>query len=235
MRATGLTLVYCGFLLFAAACKTTGNPPTNLKVGEDAALEDIPSLTVENLTPSMINRIVSEARKDAVAMFGGKALFQTIIFDNSIDSGPCAGFLGARVLFANADRNPEPQRKFAMYTLNPVPAGPDRCANSITAGPKWEDDVKNHLSGTRNMETALGGASAIKISLADAVRKLRADNPRFETPLVVSIMNPAEEMMKAHAWAVIYGRSCGEEGVAYVNMSTGKVVAAANPMKKDCQ
>lgn len=232
--ARNVALTMCTLMMFTAGgCKTTGNSEQQLKAAGEPA-DDIPALTVEKLTPAMIGRIVNEARKDASAMFGGKALFHGVIFDNSIDQGPCAGFLGARIIFANPERNPEPYRKYAMYTLDPVPSGPETCVNSVSAGTKGEDDVRSHVSGTRNFETALGGSNAIRISVAEAIKKLRADNPKFEVPLVVSIMNPADEMMKSHPWAMVYGRSCGEGGVAYVNLATGVVVPAANPMKKDC-
>lgn len=221
--------------ILIAGCKTTGNGQHEGLKAADPASDEIPALTLDALTPGVIAKIVAEARKDAVAMFGGKALFHTMIFDNSIDAGPCAGIYGVRVIFANSDKRAPEMRKFAMYTLDPQPSGPQTCSNSMSAAPKAEADVSRHLSGTRNIDAALGGTGSIKLSLAESVGKVRADNPKFEVPHVISIMNPEEQSMSPHPWAVIYGSSCGEDGVVYVNLNSGRVIDAAKPMKRDCQ
>jgi hypothetical protein len=221
--------------LYATGCRTT-NPGTtqNLK-SADSVNEEIPALKPEVLGPVTIMEIVAEARKDAVAIFGGKALFHTVIFDNTIDEGPCAGAYGARVIFANADQQAEEQRKYAMYTMNPIPSGPSSCTNSISAGPKREIDVRPHLAGSRNMDAALGGTGLIKLSIADAIKAVKKDNPAFEIPRMVSIVNPQERTMALSPWAVILGSACGQSGVVYVNLSSGKIVQAANEMKRNCR
>jgi len=86
------------------------------------------------------------------------------------------------------------------------------------------------LGGFGGVNTSYG----IKISISEAVKKLKAVNPKFEVLLGASVMNPADPLMKANPWALIYGQSCGEGGIAYVNLATGKVLEAARPMKTDC-
>lgn len=217
------------------SCKTSGNKPAAPNAVAADSSDDIPVLKLDSLNPAMIARIVSIARRDAVAIFGGEALFHLMIFDNGIDEGPCRGAFGLRVIFANPDEQAEPIRAFAMFTVDPAQSSENGCSNSITAGPKGARDVKANLAGTKNMENSLGGISLIKLSLAEAVKKLKANNPKFEVPLMVSIMNPSEDIMKKFPWAMIYGKSCGEEGVAYVNLSTGTVMSASEPMRRDCR
>ena len=234
----------CTFVtaLVAAGCKTTGsNDSSAIKADSTHSnQDDIPVLSLEKLTPAMITRLVAVARKDAVAIFGGRALFHMLMFDNSVESGPCAGAFGVRIVFANPDEQTREQRPYAMYTIDPSPASPTACTNSISAGPKWATDVASSVNGTENMEKSLGGfggvntSYGIKISISEAVKKLKTVNPKFEVLLGASVMNPADPVMKVSPWALIYGQSCGEGGIAYVNLATGKVLEAARPMKTDC-
>lgn len=235
----------CTFVtaLLAAGCKTTGsNDSSAIKADSTHSnQDDIPVLSLEKLTPAMITKLVAVARKDAVAIFGGRALFHMLMFDNSVESGPCAGAIGVRIVFANPDEQTREQRPYAMYTIDPSPASPTACTNSTSAGPKWATDVASSVNGTENMEKSLGGfggvntSYGIKISISEAVKQLKAVNPKFEVLLGASVMNPADPVMKVSPWAVIYGQSCGEGGIAYVNLATGKVLEAARPMKTDCQ
>ena len=229
-------------VLLAAGCKTIGSNDRSA-IKSDSALsnqDDIPVLSQDRLTPAMITRLVAVARKDAVAIFGGRALFHMLMFDNSVESGPCAGAIGVRVIFGNPDDQTREQRPYAMYTIDPTPASPTTCTNSISAGPKWASDVASSVNGTENIEKSLGGfggvntSYGIKISISEDVKKLKAVNPKFEVLLGVSVMNPADTLMKANPWALIYGQSCGEGGIAYVNLATGRVLEAARPMKTDC-
>ena len=221
--------------LMVQSCKTSGNNSAAPKAVVADSSDDIPVLKLDSLNPAMIARIVTIARRDAVAIFGGEALFHLMIFDNGIDEGPCRGAYGIRVVFANPDEQADPIRAFAMFTVDPAQSSENGCSNSITAAPRGARDVKATLVGTKNMENSLGGISLIKLSVAEAVKKLKANNPKFEVPLMVSIMTPSEDIMKKFPWAMIYGKSCGEEGVAYVNLSTGTVMSASEPMRRDCR
>ncbi len=232
-----LSLLLCGFTF---TLQTIFANPDDIKKGSSShGQAPIPVLSMNNLTPAMIDRIVKVARRDAEAIFGGPAHFHTILFDNVGDTNGCKNAFGARVIFANADLREAERRPFAMYTIDPLPSSQTRCSNSILAGPKWVEDVKIPISGTRNIEKSLGsfGRSSttfgIKLSMEEAFKKAKQENPKFEGPLGISIINPENQMMRSSPWAMIYATSSQGTGVVYVNLTTGKTAKSLRPVKNE--
>lgn len=228
-------------LLAQAGCKTlAGSGESGIAAQVNAAPDfelgdDIPALRQKDLTPGMLQKLVAVARKDAEAMFGGKSRLQVIAFDNSMADGPCAGFIGVRVLFANPDPRAEVHRAFAMYTLNPGSNDAVKCFNSVEAGLKTAADVRTLVAGGQPLDSLRGGVAAVKLSIDSAVLKIRERFPTFEVARMITITQPADIVMKGSPWAVVYGFSCGEDGVAYVNLADGKVIEATRPFNTSCQ
>lgn len=217
-------------MMMTSGCKTT-SPATGTAL-KNTDRGEIPALMLHKVDKEMLERVIAWARSDAEAMFGGVAYFHTLAFDDISTKGPCQSVLGARILFANSDRNPGGDRPYAMVALNPTFNG-EKCVYGSQSVTKMESDVKWLVAGTRNLEQN-GGTRDIALTLGDALNRVKKSYSTFQAPTVVSIIASDVPGMDKSPWAMMSGTACGQDVVAYVNLVSGDVLAGQRPIKTKC-
>lgn len=225
--------VFLAFSFFSA-CKTTSPVSSAAKTDTSPTKEDLPILTVESIDYVMLGRIADYGRADAQAIFGAKAFIHTIAFDSVMDSGPCRGVLGLRIVYANGDLANAASRPYAMVTLNPRVNGFGNCAYESASAIKSALDVDYLVREVRNFESEFENFSLVQLGIAQGIAKISEKHEKFGSVVGFSLVSPNVPGMAKNPWLLVVGESCGATALVYVNLTTGELLEGRRGVKGGC-